>query len=110
MTVGYGEDLDKVRRVLEEACHDLYDDPEWRGKVMEEPEVWGVERMEADGVAVRVAIKTAPLEQWGVSRELRERIKAHFDREGIEIPYPQRVIWQRHEPPRPMAGNDADGK
>ena len=93
VTVGYGEDLTRVRRVLEESCHELYDDPDWRGKVMEEPEVWGVERMEADGLAVRVAIKTAPLEQWAVSRELRERIKARFDREGIEIP--QQMVWPR---------------
>jgi moderate conductance mechanosensitive channel len=106
VNVGYGEDLSRVRQVLEEACHELYDDADWRGKVMEEPEVWGVERMEADGIAVRVAIKTAPLEQWAVSRELRERIKARFDREGIEIPFPQRVVWQRQEPQLPMAGND----
>ena len=110
VVVGYGEDLTRIRRVLEESCHALYDDPEWRGKVMEEPEVWGVERMEADGIAVRVAIKTAPLEQWAVSRELRERIKARFDREGIEIPLPQRVVWQRAEPPRPTTGHDVDGE
>jgi moderate conductance mechanosensitive channel len=104
VTVGYGEDLPRIREVLAETCHELYDDPEWRGKVMEEPEVWGVERMEPDGIAVRVAIKTAPLEQWAVSRELRERIKARFDREGIEIPLPQRVVWQRQEPTQPRAG------
>ncbi|WP_148574290.1 mechanosensitive ion channel family protein [Nocardioides caldifontis] len=108
VTVGYGEDLPRIRQVLAETCQALYDDPEWRGKVMEEPEVWGVERMEADGIAVRVAIKTAPLEQWAVARELRERIKQRFDREGIEIPFPQRVVWQRSEPPTPMAGSDAD--
>ena len=110
ITVGYGEDLTRVRRVLEESCHELYDDPDWRGKVMEEPEVWGVERMEADGLAVRVAIKTVPLEQWAVSRELRQRIKARFDREGIEIPLPQGMVWQRAEPPRPKAGSGVDGE
>jgi small conductance mechanosensitive channel len=75
---------------------------------MEEPEVWGVERMEADGLAVRVAIKTAPLEQWAVARELRERIKARFDEEGIEIPLPQRVVWSRPTPARAQAADPAD--
>jgi moderate conductance mechanosensitive channel len=98
VTVGYGEDLPRVRRILGEVCHGLWDSEEFRSKVMEEPEVWGVERMEADGVAVRVAIKTAPLEQWAVARELRERIKARFDQEGIEIPLPQRVVWSRPTP------------
>ena len=40
-------------------------------------------------------VKTQPLEQWAVARELRQRIKARFDHEGIEIPFPQRVVWHR---------------
>ena len=47
----------------------------------------------ADAVTVRVALKTAPLEQWAVAREMRQRIKARFDHEGIEIPFAQRVVW-----------------
>jgi small-conductance mechanosensitive channel len=100
ITVGYGEDLERVRRILGETCHELWETEDFRGRVMEEPEVWGVERMEADGVAVRVAIKTAPLEQWTVAREMRQRIKERFDREGIEIPFPQRVVWHRDGPVR----------
>ena len=46
---------------------------------------------------VRVVLKTAPLEQWEVAREMRERVKARFDLEGIEIPLPQRVVWHRDE-------------
>ena len=46
---------------------------------------------------MRVALKTAPLEQWAVAREMRQRIKARFDLEGIEIPYAQRVLWIREQ-------------
>jgi small conductance mechanosensitive channel len=42
-----------------------------------------------------VTLKTAPLEQWAVAREMRERILARFAHEGIEIPLPQRVVWHR---------------
>ena len=42
-------------------------------------------------------IKTLPMEQWAVARELRQRIKARFDHEGIEIPFAQRVVWHREE-------------
>lgn len=93
--VGYGEDLARVRRVLEEVAHDLWLDEEFRGVIVEEPEVWGVEQLAADSVTIRVTLKTAPLEQWRVARVMRERIKARFDAEGIEIPFPQRVVWQR---------------
>ena len=47
-----------------------------------------------DWVTVRVTLKTAPMKQWDVAREMRERIKARFDHEGIDMPIPQRVVWQ----------------
>jgi small conductance mechanosensitive channel len=93
--VAYSEDLARVRRVLQEVAHDLWVDDDFKGQVIEEPEVWGVEALAPDGVTVRVTLKTAPLEQWTVAREMRQRIKARFDHEGIEIPLPQRVVWHR---------------
>jgi small conductance mechanosensitive channel len=109
--VGLGEDLTRVRTILEETCHGMWDDEDYSGKIIEEPEVWGVERMDPDAVVMRVAVKTAPLEQWDVARELRKRIKERFAHEGIEIPFPQQVIWNRVEPgaePQPSA-EAADG-
>ncbi len=99
--VAYGEDLTRVRRILEEVASTLWEDDEYRGVIIEEPEVWGVEDLAADAVTVRVTLKTAPLEQWRVARVMRERIKARFDHEGIEIPFPQRVVWQRSEAAAP---------
>ena len=56
-----------------------------------------MEMLAADSVTLRVMIKTLPMEQWAVARELRQRIKARFDHEGIEIPFAQRVVWHREE-------------
>jgi small conductance mechanosensitive channel len=96
--VGYGEDLHRVRQVLKDVAHDMWDDEEYKSLILEEPEVWGIQSLDPDGVTVRVVLKTAPLEQWGIAREMRERIKARFDHEGIEIPFPQRVVWHRDAP------------
>jgi small-conductance mechanosensitive channel len=96
--VAFSEDLARVRELLSEISHDLWEDPEYEAEILEEPEVWGVERWEPDGVIVRVVLKTAPLQQWSVAREMRERIKDRFDVEGIEIPLPQRMIWLRNAP------------
>jgi len=93
--VAYDENLARVREVLRDEAHKLWEDPKFRGLVLEEPEVWGVQELAAESVLVRVVLKTAPLEQWGIARTLRERIKDRFDAEGIEIPLPQRVIWNR---------------
>jgi small-conductance mechanosensitive channel len=95
--VGYGEDLAHVKRVLQDVAHDLWEDEDFKGVVIEEPEVTGVEALAAESITLRVLLKTAPMQQWGVARELRQRIKARFDHEGIEIPLPQRVIWHREE-------------
>ena len=95
VSVGYHEDLARVRQVLQDIAHDLWEDEDFKGRVIEEPAVWGVQNLGPDGVDVRVVLKTAPLEQWAVAREMRQRIKARFDVEGIEIPFPQRVVWHR---------------
>ena len=63
--------------------------------MIEAPEVWGVEQLGAHGISIRFVVKTRPSEQFRVSRELRRKIKAAFDREGIEIPFPQQTVWHR---------------
>ncbi|HZI98258.1 MAG TPA: mechanosensitive ion channel family protein [Actinomycetales bacterium] len=99
--VGYGEDVSRVQDLLREVGADLTSDPEWGELVMEDPEVWGVEALSADSVVVRLVVKTVPLEQWRVARELRRRIKASFDANDVEIPFPQRTVWMRHEADQP---------
>ncbi len=95
--VGYGEDLARVQRVLRDVAHDLWTDEDFQHVIIEEPEVTGVEMLTPDSITIRVLVKTAPLEQWAVARALRQRIKARFDHEGIEIPFAQRVVWHRED-------------
>lgn len=104
VNVGYAEDLARVKRVLAEVAHDLWEDDELGEAIIEEPEVTGVESFTADAISLRVLVKTKPMEQWAVARELRQRIKARFDHEGIEIPLPQRVVWQREQAVTPDQG------
>lgn len=99
VAVAYGEDLTQVMETLKELGTDMREDPEWGDKFLDEPEVWGVEALAADGITVRMIIKTVPLEQWVVAREMRRRIKYRFDTLGIEIPFPQRTIWMRTDGP-----------
>ena len=64
--------------------------------ITDEPEVWGIEQVEADHVLIRLAVKTAPLEQWKVARALRARLKAALDDAGIG-PASESVITYRAE-------------
>ncbi|GAA1465881.1 mechanosensitive ion channel family protein [Nocardiopsis exhalans] len=95
VSVAYESDLEKVYAVLEQTGRELREDPEFGKFFLEDPSVWGVQSLDADGVVVRLAAKTVPLEQWGVTRELRRRVKIALDAAGIEIPFPQRTVWMR---------------
>ena len=107
--VGYDEDLGRAKRVLGEVAGDMWEDEDYRGVIIEEPEVTGVEALAPDAITLRVLVKTQPMEQWAVARELRQRVKARFDHEGIEIPFPQRVVWHREGRPHPVAEDETDG-
>lgn len=113
--VAYAEDVDRVIETLEELGRELWEDPDWRPLLIEEPVVPGVERFEDSAVVIRLMVKTLPLKQFEVMRELRRRIKNRFDERGIEIPYPHRTLyWGREQAPgaeaaRRAAGAEADG-
>ena len=98
VSVAYDTDTDRAAAVIKQVADSVWQDEELGTLVLEEPEVWGVENLGADGIAIRLVVKTAPLEQWKVARELRRRIKTAFAEEGIEIPFPQRSLWLRTDP------------
>ena len=92
VSVRDSEDIARVQQVLADVATGLWKDERFGKQILEEPEVWGVESLYPGAVVIRVALKTAPLEQWEVAREMRQRIKVRFDKEGIEMPLPQRVV------------------
>jgi len=100
VNVGYNEDLTRVTAVLKEVAHDIWDDEDYKGIVIEEPEITGVESMTPEAISLRVLIKTAPMQQWAVARELRQRIKARFDHEHIRMAYWDTSTWGGAKPPQ----------
>lgn len=106
--VAYDTDLEKARGAILEVANEVAADEAWQAVILEPPEVWGVEALGADGISIRLVIKTVPAQQFAVAREVRARIKDRFDADGIEIPFPQRVVWHRGDagnaaPPPPSA-------
>lgn len=96
--VAYEADLRHAQEVIQAVAHGMWEDPKWgNDEIAEEPEVWGVQNLGPDGVSIRVVMKTEPARQWAVEREFRLRVKEALEQAGIEIPFPQRTVWIRHE-------------
>jgi small-conductance mechanosensitive channel len=91
--VAYKENVDQVMDLLKEIGTDLYEDPKFKPFIMEPLEVLGLDNFGDSSIDIKVIMKTQPLRQWAVGRELRRRIKNTFDERGIEIPFPHRTLY-----------------
>jgi len=95
--VAYKEDTDKVAEVIQQVAEELRADPDFRDKILEPIEIFGVDGFGDSAVIMKARFKTVPIEQWAVGREYRRRLKKAFDEQGIEIPFPHRTIYWGEE-------------
>lgn len=98
--VGYGTDLDAAMDVMRDVAAQMRRDPAHAARILDDLEVAGVERWADSAVVIRARFRVAPLEQWTVRRDFLKRLKAAFDRAGIEIPFPQLTLHRRAAPAR----------
>jgi moderate conductance mechanosensitive channel len=61
----------------------MWREPTWRAVMLEAPEVWGAQQITREEVVMRMVVKTAPLRQWEVEREMRTRVKKTLHDAGI---------------------------
>jgi small conductance mechanosensitive channel len=70
-------------------------DREFGKLIVEDPEMLGVDKFDDSAVVIKFLLRTRPLQQWPVKREMLRRIKRRFDELGIEIPFPHRTVYHR---------------
>lgn len=90
--VGYDVHLGKAYDVIKQVGIELRNDPDIREKILEDIQILGVTQLGESAVTIRVRMKVVALEQWGVRRAIMAALKHAFQKEGIEIPFPQRVV------------------
>jgi small conductance mechanosensitive channel len=93
--VAYKEDVDHVMQVLLDLAREMRKDPQFGPHIVDEPEMLGVDALTESAVVIKLIVRTRPLKQWAVKRELLRRIKNRFDELGIEIPFPHRIVYHR---------------
>jgi len=90
--VSYETNIDFAKEIINNVGKELAADPMWKADINSAPQFLRVESLDDSSVSLKVMGETKPLRQWDVAGEFKKRIKEAFEKEGIEIPYPQRVI------------------
>jgi small-conductance mechanosensitive channel len=90
ISVAYEEDMDRAAQVIRETVAKLDDD-----NLVKQPEVLGVQSLGPSEITLRVVAECLPNSQAIISRKLNAEIKRALDVEGIEIPYPKMVTYQK---------------
>jgi small-conductance mechanosensitive channel len=84
--VPFAADLATIRDVLAQTGEGMWNDPAWRAVMLEAPEVWGAQEISSSEVTMRIVVKTAPLRQWEVEREMRAQVKRALKEAGLMPP------------------------
>ena len=92
--IAYAANLDHVIKTVNKVGDELSQDPQWKEFIIKPPQFLRVDDFADSSIVIKILGETQPLKQWEVTGELRKRIKIAFDNEGIEIPFPQRVVHQ----------------
>ena len=92
--ISYSSNLEQVISVVNKVGKELAEDSEWKEYILKPPQFLRVDDFGDSAIVIKILGETKPLKQWDVTGELRKRLKIAFDEEGIEIPFPQRVIHQ----------------
>jgi len=95
--VAYSSNLEHVIKVVNQVGVDLAGDSDFKEFIINPIQFVRVDDFADSAIMIKVLGETKVLKQWEVAGEYRKRIKIAFDKEGIEIPFPQRVVHQVKE-------------
>ena len=92
ISVAYKTDVTHAMKVLRELGQELRQNPTYSRFVLSDIEVLGLNEFQDSAIIIQCRIKTTPQEQWMVKRKFNQMVKERFEKEGIEIPFPQVVV------------------
>jgi len=95
--ISYNADLEHVIKIVNQVGDRLSEHADWKDSIIKPPQFLRVNDFADSSVVIKIIGETIPLKQWAVAGELRKCLKIAFDKEGIEIPFPQVVMHQAKE-------------
>lgn len=97
LAVPYETDLEQVQTTMLDTANALAASGRWRSRILEKPEIWGLESISAEALVVRLVIKTRTTAKDDVARELRLRLKTALDEQGVKLPALNSIVLSGFE-------------
>lgn len=91
--VAYRENVEEVLEVIKQVGAELQDEDEFKDKILEPIEIFGLDQFGDSAIIIKARIKTRPIQQWTVGRAYNLRLKKAFDARSIEIPFPHMTVY-----------------
>ena len=97
LAVPYEADVDAVEARMLATAVEFSQTPKWRSRIIEKPEIWGIESVSAEAVVVRLVLKVRSGSKDEVARELRARLKRALDEMGVKLPRINSIVLSGYE-------------
>ena len=85
-------EIGDVEKAMLDAAKGLAKDPKWRTRLIDQPEIWGLESISGDALVIRLVQKTRTNAKDDVARELRMRLKHAIDELGVTLPQLNSIV------------------
>lgn len=97
LAVPYDADVASVQERMLTIAAEMAANPKWRSRILEKPQIWGIESISAEAVIIRLVVKTRAGVKDDVARELRARLKSGLDAMGIRLPSLNSIVLSGFE-------------
>ena len=104
LAVPYDADVAAVQEKMVTIATQMASDLKWRSRILEKPEIWGIESISAEAIVIRLVVKTRPGTKDDVARDLRARLKIGLDAMGIKLPALNSIVLSGFEGAESIAG------
>ncbi|HXH35369.1 MAG TPA: mechanosensitive ion channel family protein [Plantibacter sp.] len=105
LAIPYEADVEAVQERMLDTANELAHDPKWRSRILEKPEMWGLESISGEALVIRLVIKTRTSAKDDVARELRMRLKRAVDEMGVKLPSLNSIVLSGFEGAASISGS-----
>ena len=92
LAVPYEADVEAVESEMLRTAVEMSQSGKWRSRILEKPEIWGLESISDDAMVIRIVMKVRTSSKDDVARELRTRLKHALDAIDVRLPSLSSVV------------------